>query len=303
MSIPILCEGLSKRFRGVQAVHRLSFEVPEGAVYGLVGPNGAGKSTAIKTMMNIIRADSGRVEIFGVPSRSLGPGDFAKIGYVSENQQLPDWMTVAYFMTYMKPFYPAWDDTRAQQLLRQFDLPLDRQLRNLSRGMWMKAALASSLAYRPRLLLLDEPFSGLDPLVRDDLIQGILESADETTILVSSHDLAEIESFSSHIGYMDQGRLRFSEEMTALTSRFREIEVSVDGTDTVLSDWPAQWLRRQASATLVRFVDSQFDPERTMGEIHRRFGQVKNIAANPMPLRAIFLTLARNTTRDVTKAA
>lgn len=81
MSIPILCEDLSKRFRGVQAVDRLSFEVPEGAVYGLVGPNGAGKSTAIKTMMNIIRADSGRVEIFGVPSRSLGPSDFAKIGY------------------------------------------------------------------------------------------------------------------------------------------------------------------------------------------------------------------------------
>ncbi|MCU1327832.1 MAG: transporter related protein [Bryobacterales bacterium] len=296
MSIPIRCEDVSKRFRGVQALDRFSLEVPEGAVYGLLGPNGAGKSTAIKTLMNVIRADNGRVEIFGVPSQVLSPREFAKIGYVSENQQLPDWMTVGYFMAYMKPFYPAWDDARAEQLLREFDLPLDRQIRNLSRGMWMKVALASSLAYRPRLLLLDEPFSGLDPVVRDDLVQGILESADETTILVSSHDLAEIESFSSHIGYMDQGRLRFSEEMTALTARFREIEVSVDGQDTIVFDWPTQWLRREVSATLIRFVDSQFDPEQTPGEIHQRFRRVTNIAANPMPLRAIFLALARNPT-------
>lgn len=303
MSIPIRCEDVSRRFRGVQALDRFSLEVPEGAVYGLLGPNGAGKSTAIKTLMNVIRADSGRVEIFGVPSQVLGPREFAKIGYVSENQQLPDWMTVGYFMAYMKPFYPAWDDARAEQLLREFDLPLDRQIRNLSRGMWMKVALASSLAYRPRLLLLDEPFSGLDPVVRDDLVQGILESADETTILVSSHDLAEIESFSSHIGYMDQGRLRFSEEMTALTARFREIEVSVDGHDTIAFDWPTQWLRREVSATLIRFVDSQFDPEQTPGEIHQRFRRVTNIAANPMPLRAIFLALARNPATGVTRTA
>src|SRR5205809_7139017 len=132
-------------------------------------------------------------------------------------------------MNYLKPFYPQWDAERAQELLRQFELPRDRKIRNLSRGMRMKAALASSLAYRPRLIVLDEPFTGLDPLVRDELIESLLESADGASILISSHDLAEIESFASHVGYLDRGRLQFSEEMTALSERFREIEITLDG--------------------------------------------------------------------------
>ena len=106
-------------------------------------------------------------------------------------------------------------------LMRQYQLPADRELGHLSRGMRMKAALVSCLAYRPRLLVLDEPFSGLDPLVREDLIEGLLDIAGETTMFISSHDLAEIESFASHIGYLDRGILQFSEEMTSLSGRFR----------------------------------------------------------------------------------
>ena len=122
---------------------------------------------------------------------------------------MPEWMTVGYFLAYLKPFYPTWDDARAEELLRQFDLPRDRKLKHLSRGMKMKAALASSLAYRPKLIVLDEPFSGLDPLVRDEFIEGLLESAGEATILISSHDLAEIESFASHVGYLDEESCNF----------------------------------------------------------------------------------------------
>lgn len=196
----------------VPALTWLNLEVPESSVFGLIGPNGAGKTTAIKILMNILKPDAGRAEVLGIDSRQLGPAAFAQIGYVSENQELPDWMTVESFLTYLRPFYPSWDDQRAEELLHQFGLPRDRRLRALSRGMWMKATLASSLAYRPRLLVLDEPFSGLDPLVREDLIDGLLESAEGTTILISSHDLADIESFASHIGYLEHGRLRFSED-------------------------------------------------------------------------------------------
>jgi ABC-2 type transport system ATP-binding protein len=135
---------------------------------------------------------------------------------------MPEWMTVGYLLDYLKPFYPSWDDARANKLVRQFELPRDRPLRHLSRGMRMKVALASSLAYRPRLLVLDEPFSGLDLVMREDLIAGIIESAGETTVFLSSHDLADIESFASHIGYLSNGRLLFSEEMTSLAMRFRE---------------------------------------------------------------------------------
>lgn len=301
----IHAENLSKTFRNVDALSGLNLDIPAGAIYALVGPNGAGKSTAIKTLMNILNPTGGRAEVLGCDSRRLGPNEFTRIGYVSENQQLPDWMTVAYFMSYLKPFYPAWDDARAAELLRQFELPPHRKLGKLSRGMWMKASLASSLAYRPALLVMDEPFSGLDPVVRDDLIQGILDSAndttddnnDETTILVSSHDLAEIETLATHIGYMENGRLRFSESMASLVERFREIEVTLEQPVELPPEWPARWLRAEVSPALVRFVDSGFEAQATHAEIRRILPGVNNVSAAPMPLRSIFLAMARPAVR------
>jgi ABC-2 type transport system ATP-binding protein len=306
MSDIISASGLVKRFRDVPVLDGLNLTVPEGSVFGLAGPNGAGKTTTIKILMNILRPTSGHAAVLDIDSRALGPDAFAHIGYVSENQELPEWMTVEYLLAYLKPFYPAWDDARARQLIGQFDLPLDRQLRHLSRGMRMKIALASSLAYRPRLLIMDEPFSGLDPLVREDLIDGLLESAAETTIFVSSHDLGEIESFASHIGYLDRGRLQFSEEMSSLIARFREVEVLMDSPPLVPLDrpWPAHWLRPETAPALVRFIETHFDPERTPAEIRGVFGEVRDITAHPMPLRAIFVTLARDASaRDRSKAA
>ena len=158
----------------------------------------------------------------------------------------------------------------------------------------MKAALASSLAYRPRLIIMDEPFSGLDSLVRDEVIEGLLANAEGASILISSHDLAEIESFASHIGYLDRGRLQFSEEMTSLAERFREIEITVDNQVTVSkSAWPASWLNGEQSPSSVRFVETQFERERTMAEVGRVFQNVKQVAVNAMPLRSIFVTLAK----------
>jgi ABC-2 type transport system ATP-binding protein len=297
--IPIRCQNLSVAFGTVRAVEDLNLTVEEGAIYGLVGPNGAGKTTAIKSLLNIIGRAGGHAEIFGRDSRLIGEQDFAQIGYVSENQEMPLWMTVEYLMRYLKPFYPTWDDARAGQLLEQFDLPPDRKLRHLSRGMLMKTALASSLAFRPRLLVLDEPFSGLDPLVREQLIEGMLESAEDSTILVSSHDLGEIETFASHIGYMDHGRLVFSEEMTSLTTRFREVEVTVDEPADIDHDprWPEQWLRPEVSPAVVRFIDTRYDPELTAAEVRELFGSVRDISARPLPLRSIFLTMARASRR------
>src|SRR5262249_36207284 len=154
---------------------------PEGSVYGLIGSNGAGKTTAIKVLMNIIRANSGEAKVLGVDSRQLGHAQFSQIGYVSENQEMPEWMTVRYFLDYLKPFYPRWDDARVTELMDLFQMPSDRQIRLLSRGMRMKASLISSTAYHPRLLVLDEPFSGLDALIREDLVRGTLLCADECT--------------------------------------------------------------------------------------------------------------------------
>src|SRR5579872_5721723 len=216
MTSAIQTDHLVKKFRRVEALQRLTLDVPPGAVYALVGPNGAGKTTAIKILMNILRRTSGRAQVLGLDSSHIRGHHLESIGYVSENQEMPEWMTIGALLAYLRPFYPTWDQALEAALVKQFDLPLDRKLRHLSRGMRMKAALASSLAYHPRLIVLDEPFSGLDPLVRDELIESLIDSASEATVLISSHDLAEIESFASHVGYLDHGRLQFSEELASL---------------------------------------------------------------------------------------
>jgi len=294
MSDTLRTIGLRKRFGRTKVLDGLDMAVPEGAIYGLVGPNGVGKSTTIKILMNIYRASGGRAEVFERDSRKISPKrDLTRIGYVSENQEFPEWMTVGYFMAYLKPFYPAWDDERAEELLRQFELPRGRKLMHLSHGMRMKAALASSLAYRPQLIILDEPFTGLDSLVRDELIEGLLESAEGATIFISSHDLAEIESFASHVGYLDRGRLQFSEEMSSLIQRFREVEVTLEGPALRANGWPATWLNVEQSPALVRFVDAQFDAEKSTADVRRVFGEGSAVAVRPMPLRQIFVTLAR----------
>ena len=295
MSGILRTDDLSKRFGRTPVLDRVTFDVAEGSVFALVGPNGAGKTTTIKILMNIIEPTTGRAEVLGADSRHLLPQHFAQIGYVSENQELPEWMTVDYFLNYLKPFYPTWDEGRARNLVDQFALPRSRKLKHLSRGMRMKAALVSSLAYRPRLLVLDEPFTGLDPLVRDELIEGLVESAEQTTILLSSHDLTEIESFASHVGYLDQGRLQFSDDMRSLTERFREIEVTLDAPAMLPDAWPPAWLRAETSSTVVRFVDSRFDEGRTPAEVRRLFGDDARMAVSPMPLRAIFVAMARST--------
>ena len=292
MSSPIHTHSLSKAFRRHDAVRSLDLEVPAGSVYGLIGSNGAGKTTTIKLLMNILRPSSGTAEVLGVDSRRLGPRHLARIGYVSENQELPDEMTVDYLLRYLKPFYPTWDDSLANEMVRQFDLPRDRRLRHLSRGMRMKAALASSLAYRPELIVLDEPFTGLDALVRHEFIQGLLERADGTTILISSHDLSEIESFASHIGYLEDGRLRFHEEMSTLVERFRQVEVIFAAAPALPQDWPAAWTQPQTGSSVLRFVDRQFDHSTTPAEIRRLFPAAQNIACEPMPLKDIFVSLA-----------
>jgi ABC-2 type transport system ATP-binding protein len=145
--------------------------------------------------------------------------------------------------------YPSWDGALAAELIRQFELPLDRRLRALSRGMKVKAALAASLAYRPRLIVLDEPFGGLDVLVREQLIESIVDCTPEATVLLASHDLAEIETFATHVGYLNEGRLEFVEEMGSLNARFREVEVTLEAPPgTAFPDSPRRGSTRSRPA-------------------------------------------------------
>jgi ABC-2 type transport system ATP-binding protein len=293
MSDMIRTENLSKKFRSTAAVNDVNLAVPEGAIYALVGGNGAGKTTLIKVLMNIFRPTSGAARVMGIDCRHLVGEHFQHIGYVSENQEMPEWMTVETMLDYVRPFYPQWDRALERQLAAQFDLPPKRKLKHLSRGMRMKAAFAASLAYRPKLIVLDEPFSGLDPLVRDEIIEGLLDRAPETTILLSSHDLAEIESFASHVGYLEQGRILFSEEMSVLSARFREITITLSAPSPLPQKTPPAWLQVEAGDSVIRFVDSNFRGPATAHELAEIFPSAGDISWEPMPLRSIFLALAK----------
>jgi len=293
MNSAIRSYDLTKVFRGTPVLDGVSLDVPQGSIYGLVGPNGAGKTTTIKLLMKILAPTRGRSEVLATDSRHLGPRDFAQIGYVSENQELPEWMTVRYFLRYLAPFYPTWDDALERELLRQFQLPLDQKLKHLSRGMRMKASLASSLAYRPRLIVLDEPFTGLDALVRDELIESLLARAEGTSIFLSSHDLGEMESFASHIGYLEGGKLRISEELESLSARFREIVLTFDAPPATPREFPADWMHLEIAGAVVRFVDTRYDADNSVELARNVFPTYRDMAVNGMPLRAIFVALAK----------
>ena len=296
---------LSRRYGRAEALHGLNLNVPAGSIFALVGPNGAGKTTTIKILMNLIAPTGGSARVLGVDSLKLSPRERARIGYVSENQRLPEWMTVQQLLDYCRPFYPTWDRSLEASLLQQFQLPPDRKIAHLSRGMMMKSALLSSLAYRPELLVLDEPFSGLDPLVRDELIHGVLELSqqDKWTILISSHDINEVEQLADWVGLLDGGRLDFSEPIESLQARFRRVEVTVRAGAGMPSVPPASWLEVERAGNLLRFVESQFPPG-GYERYRQEFVDGAEAVIRPMTLREIFVVLARaNRNRSAQTAA
>ena len=294
---------LWKKFGRTDAVQDLSFTVPEGSAFALIGANGAGKTTTIKVLMNILEPTRGSATVLGADSRKISPRELAQIGYVSENQVMPEKLTVGQFLAYLRPFYPTWDTELEKSLLGQLRLPLERKIGNLSHGMRMKMSLACALPFRPKLLVLDEPFSGLDPLVRDEFMEGLLEQADKMTILISSHELGEIDGVATYVAFLDEGKLLFQESMADLVSRFREVYVTLDqsgnqngkGSEdvTTTAPFPKCWLQVRTAGNVLSFVDTQFSEGGVGEQLRSLVGNVKTIDAQPMALRSIFTTLAR----------
>jgi ABC-2 type transport system ATP-binding protein len=181
------------------------------------------------------------------------------------------------------------------KLLTQFALDPGQELRSLSRGMKVKAALLASLVYRPRLLVLDEPFSGLDALVRDELIRGVLDLSEQShaTVFVSSHDIDEVERLADWVGIINDGRLQMAEQITSLQGRFRKIEASFAGAIQTPRTMPATWINWETSDHHVGFVTTGYQPDLTEGEVRQVMGNYEHISAHPMSLRDIFVALAK----------
>jgi ABC-2 type transport system ATP-binding protein len=294
---------LSHRYWRTEAVRNLNLAVPAGSVMALLGSNGAGKTTTLKMLVNLLRPTAGSAQVLGVDSRQLGEKEMTQLGYVSESQQLPLWMTVRQFLDFQRPFYPQWDAALERTLLQRLALPPERKLKQLSRGMLMKAALLSSLAYRPKLLILDEPFSGLDPVARDDFTHGLLEAVQqgETSVLISSHDIEEVERLADRIALLQDGSLGFAESTDSLLGRFRRIEI--DREVSVLgADAPATWVGWENGANRASFVDTAYDRAATEQACRLRF-PAATVRAQPMTLREIFIVLARASQKNTGAAA
>jgi ABC-2 type transport system ATP-binding protein len=203
--------GLSRRFGSKLALNEVSFSIPAGSVLGLVGENGAGKTTLIKHVLGLLKAQSGTVRVFGKNPVVDPVGVLSRVGYLSEEVDLPDWMRVRDLMRYSQSFYPAWDPAFAERLRGEFMLSPDATIRSLSKGQRARAGLLVALSYRPDLLVLDEPSSGLDPMVRRDILHAIIRTVAEEgrTVLFSSHLLEEVERMSDYLAMIRSGRIEF----------------------------------------------------------------------------------------------
>jgi ABC-2 type transport system ATP-binding protein len=196
---------LSVHFQGVSKIYShftlddISLELPTGTIMGLIGANGAGKSTTIRILMGLVHQDAGRVHVLDREMPREQAAAKLDIGFVSEDMRLYGSATLAWHMNFVRPLYPQWDQPYAETLLRRFDLKPQQKIKGLSHGQRVKAALLLALARRPRLLVLDEPTTGLDPVARQEVLGELMAAlADEDrTILFSSHNTSDVEQIKS----------------------------------------------------------------------------------------------------------
>ncbi len=223
-------EGVSRRFGATLALDNVNVRVPEGVVFGLVGTNGAGKTTLIKHVMGQLRAVRGKVSVFGLDPATHPTEVLSRIGYLSETGELPEWMRVHELLRFMRGFYPAWDESYADSLLTTFELSRDTKVGELSKGQRARLGLTLALAPRPRLIVLDEPSSGLDPLVRRDILRAIIRTIAEEgrTVVFSSHLLDEVERVADRVAIIDRGSIIQNDDLTSLKASFHRVVVRFD---------------------------------------------------------------------------
>jgi ABC-2 type transport system ATP-binding protein len=215
--------GLTRRFGDKTALDSVSLSLPRGAVYGLVGANGAGKTTLIRHIMGLLRAESGAVRVFGLDPVADPVAVLSRIGYLSEENDIPGWMRVDELIRYSRAFYPDWDDPYAEELREAFALDPAAKIKNLSKGQKARMGLLIALAHQPDLLVLDEPSSGLDPIVRRDILGAVIRTiADEgRTVLFSSHLLEEVEQVADHVTMISDGRIVLSGPLETIKESHR----------------------------------------------------------------------------------
>jgi ABC-2 type transport system ATP-binding protein len=296
MRAVITTKGLTHRYGRLTALDNVDLAIPEGSVYALLGPNGSGKSTLLQTLMGLRHPTAGEIDVLGKSVRALTVSDRAQIGYMADGLRLPDWMTLRQLEAYVAPLYDTWDNALADDLRDRFGLDAGRKIKTLSRGERMKAALLVSLVPRPRLILLDEPFNGIDVITKDELVRGLLESSGSEgwTVVIASHDLAELESLADWVGFLDRGKLTLSESMETLRERFKRVEVVTPPAEK--QPFSEDWLSVERSGQRISFVTRGASE----AELRSSLPAPAEVEVRTATLREIFIAL---TDRKVSKRA
>jgi len=219
-------EGVSKKYTHF-SLENVHLELPTGSIMGFIGANGAGKSTTIRILMGLVHQDAGSVQVLGHAMPADQAAAKLDIGFVSEDMRLYGPATLAWHMDFMRPIYPRWDQLYAEELARRFDLKQQQKIKGLSHGQRVKAALLLALARRPRLLVLDEPTTGLDPVARVEVLSELMAvlADEDRTILFSSHNTLDVEQISDQITFIVRGRIIDSDDKEVFLDRWRRLRL------------------------------------------------------------------------------
>lgn len=223
----IKAHNLSKKYDNAFALNNLDINVTEGSVYGLLGQNGAGKSTLLRIVMSLLKPTSGEINVLGYNPFDMPKSIKEKIGYSSDSMQLIPWLKVGEMLNYNGAFYDTWDVSYVEQWVKRLELPLNKRVFSLSRGNRQKLALIMAIGHRPKLLVLDEPAGGLDPLARKDFLESMIELINEsgTTVIISSHLLTDLERISDYIGLIADGKMKIETDLESLKNTTKQVRL------------------------------------------------------------------------------
>ncbi|MCX5776946.1 MAG: ABC transporter ATP-binding protein [Candidatus Firestonebacteria bacterium] len=291
MAAVIQANKLNKSFRfgKIKAVTNLDLEVKEGEVYGFLGRNGSGKTTTINLLMGLLRQNSGEAYLLGCSSKELSKAVLEQIGFVSEGINMPN-IKVGKLIKTIAGFYPTWDDKYATELLSEFKLPENMKVKALSRGMNLKLKLLLALSYRPKLLILDEPFSGIDAVAKQDFMDNMVETLNrtKTTMLFSSHEIEDVERLADRIGIIENGTIALNSSVESLKSSFRRIKCVINEDIKVIPVTEVISVKKASGIT--EFIVSRNPDEAIAGLVA---AGAKDIEPAGMDLREIFIAYER----------
>ncbi len=286
-------QDLSRCFGKALVLDQISFDVQPGYVYGLVGANGAGKTTLMKHLLGLLKAQRGSVRVFGKDPVKNPVEVLGKIGYLSEERELPEWMRIDELLSYTKAYYPRWDSAYAQQLVNEFGLNASKRVKQLSKGMRAQAGLIAAVAHHPELLLLDEPSTGLDAVVRKDILSAIVRTVADAgrTAIFSSHLLDEVELMSDYLFMIDRGRLVLHGSLDAIRQQHRLLSVYFAN---AIDSWPQSSGILSASGSGKHWnVICEGGGDEVLQSVRKRGGEVTQ--ARMASLQEIFIARARKT--------